>query len=161
MTVPPLTVTNLTDARELKAVGLPPNLPLVHKTFSLEYSERWFLLQRAYANFLMAINEYSDGARAGSSGKWQLVKRRIDALRGAMQECDGLIGRLNGGDPKSPVYNSDQDRDEASIMAKFLVDRAMPFVAFWEKAIETVDGGTPLTINWADIPIWIDRKVSL
>lgn len=150
MTTPP-TVTTLADARELKAAGLPPNIPLEHREFSREYTKHWFGLHRAQSNFVTAVKEYSDGARAGSPGKWQLLKRRLASLCKAMQDCDAFIGKVSGGSIESPAI-------EAQIMAGFLVDRAMPFAAFWEEAVAAVDGGTPLTINFDDIPPWIDAE---
>jgi hypothetical protein len=151
MTKPkPPTITNLNDARELKSVGLPPNLPLVRKEFSREYSEHWIDLMNAHAKFMIAVREFSDGARIGSPGKWRLVKRRLDSLHKAMERCDNFIGKL------SSNIKSEQDRHECALLSFFIADRALPFVEFWDEAIEVVDAGTPLTIKPGDVPIWND-----
>jgi hypothetical protein len=36
--------------------------------------------------------------------------------------------------------------------------RAIPFVEYWQNAIEAVDAGTPLTIRPGDIPKWTDDE---
>jgi len=135
-------ITKLEDARALKRVNLPLNLPVEHRTFSAGYSEHWLDLMNAHGSFMSAVIEYADGPRAGSPGKWRLVGRRLDALRKGMLECDAFIAKL--------------DKIEGQMLAWFLLERAMPFVAYWESAIEAVNGGTPLTIKPGDIPVWVD-----
>jgi hypothetical protein len=156
MTKPPA-VTSLNDARELKAAGLPVNIPLEHRTFGLEYSEHWFSLLRAKTNFAIAVRIYSDGPRAGSAGQWKSVKRRFGGIIKAVNDCGAFVVKL-GGDTDPPTYRSDHDRGECLAMASFLAERALPFAEFWKCAIDAVDDGTPLTIRPGDIPKWIDDE---
>jgi hypothetical protein len=72
-----MSIAQLNDARALKRANLPLNLPLEHREFSRVYSEHWFDLTGAHAEFMAAVGEYCDGARAGSLGKWRLLKRHM------------------------------------------------------------------------------------
>jgi hypothetical protein len=152
------TPTNLDDARELKSVGLPVNLPLEHREFSAEYSEHWLALLKAKTDFVIAVRRYSDGGpRAATARQWKLLKRRFASLTKAMQDCDAFVSKL-GGNTNPPVYKSEHDRGECLVMAYFLTERAMPFAEFWQSAFDAVDAGTPLTIRPGDIPKWIDEE---
>jgi hypothetical protein len=156
MTKPP-EITDLDDARFLKRAGLPLDLPLTHREFSREYSEHWLGLMNAHSRFTIAVLEYSEGARSGSSGKWKLVKRRFGDVRKAMRDCDAFVSKLSG-NVMPPVFESEQDEHECSLLSYFLADRAMPFVEYWQSAIAAVDGGTSLTIEPRDMPKWIDEE---
>jgi hypothetical protein len=106
MTKPP-TITDLDDARFLKRAGLPLDMPLKHREFSHEFTEHWFALMNAHTHFMIAVLEFSDGARSGSPRKWRLVKRRLGELRKAMQNINTLIGVLMG-NVLPPVFESEQ-----------------------------------------------------
>lgn len=147
--------TELGDARELKRVGFPLNTPLEHRTFSQKYSEHWFCLMTAQAKFVVAVRKFSDGPRAGNAGQWKSLKRRFDGVINALRDCDEFIGKLSG-NVTPPVFKSEQDGQECRILSDFLLDRATPYVKFWQSVIEAVDGGMPLTIEPGDIPKWLD-----
>ena len=61
-------ITQLEDARQLKRMHLPLNLPITHRTFSADCARHWFDLMDAHGKFVAAVLEYLDGARAGSPG---------------------------------------------------------------------------------------------
>jgi hypothetical protein len=151
----PPAVTQLDDARVLKKLGAPLNKPVVHREFRPEYTERWIELQNAYTRFMSALVEFVDGPRAGSARKWRHLVRRLDGMHTAMTECDALVGKLSG-NVTPPVFETDQDRGECLAMSFFLTERAMPFVDFWDDALDAVDAGTELMIRPEDIPPWLD-----
>jgi hypothetical protein len=153
-------ITRLEDARVLRKIGAPLNMPIEERTFSPDYSNHWTDLTNAYAKFMIAVHEYSDGPRAGSPGKWRSVRRRLVALRKEMLNCDAFIGKLGGivTPGTKPVFKSEQDAAECQVLLLFLTGRAMPFVEYWEGAIDAVDAGTALTIKPGDIPLWFDKR---
>jgi hypothetical protein len=77
-----------------------------------------------------------------------------------MRNCDAFVGKLSGtkkpGDV--PVFKSEQDGHECLLLSRFLTERAIPFVEFWEGAIDAVDAGATLTIEPGDIPLWMDGE---
>jgi hypothetical protein len=152
-------VTQLDDARVLKKLGAPLTMAIERREFSQEYSERWFALMNAHTRFMIAVREYSDGPRAGSPGKWRLVRRRLVAVRKEMFNCDAFVGRLMSGivtPGTEPVFESEQEQREYFVLSHFITERAMPFLAYWEDSIDTVSAGTGLMIRPGDIPAWLD-----
>jgi len=61
-----------------------------------------------------------------------------------MQRCDALVGKLTGA--------------EGALLAFFLTQRAMPFVEYWQSAIDAADNGATLTIRSGDVPKWTDDE---
>jgi hypothetical protein len=138
-----MSITRLEDARTLKQMHMPLNMPVEERTFSPGYSKHWADLMNAHGAFVIALNEYVDGARAVSPGKWRLVKRRLMALDRAAVRCAEFAG-------------SQQDEPERALMAFFLQGRAAPFIQYWAEAIDAVDDGASLTIRPGDVPKWFD-----
>jgi hypothetical protein len=95
----------------------------------------------AHESFISAVLEYADGPRARSRGKWRLVRRRLGALRDEVRKCEAFVEEPG-------------DEAELQVLAWFLTQRGVPFVTYWEATIETVAGGTLLTINLGDMPPW-------
>ena len=112
-------ITRLEDARKLKQMGLPVDTPVENRTFSLDYSNHWVALMNAHGEFLSAVLEYIDGARAGSPGKWRLVGRRLKALDETARRCVEFVGRL-GGNALPPVFKTEQDEHEHALLGYFL-----------------------------------------
>jgi hypothetical protein len=146
-------ITDIEDARALKAMNLPLDLPVDHRTFSPEYTRHWFGLMDAHGRFVQAVSEFSVGARAGSRGKLKLVRRRLTALDAAACECLAFIKKL-GGEPL--VFKSNQDEQESAMLWSFLNERAVPFIQYWGEIINAVDAGAELRIDLGDIPPWIE-----
>jgi hypothetical protein len=146
--------TKLDDARELKRAGLPLNTPLEHRTFSQEYSEHWFRLLITLREFMVAAGKFCDGPR-GNAGRWNSLKRRFGGFRNALRDCDESIGKLSG-NVTPPAFKSEQDEQECRILSDFLLNRATPYVTFWQNVTETVDGGVSQRIEPGDIPKWLD-----
>ena len=42
------------------------------------------------------------------------------------------------------------------LLAWFITERAIPFIGFWEDAIDEVETGGRLTIALGDVPRWVD-----
>jgi hypothetical protein len=148
-------ITNIEDARALKAENLPLDLPVEHRTFSPEYTRHWVRLMDAHGSFVRAINDYVAGPRAGSLGKWKLVRRRLTALDNTRGECLAFLSKL-GGDVEPLVFKSEQDGHEHDVLRLFLSERAAPFIQYWGGVIDAVDAGVELQIEPGDIPPWID-----
>jgi hypothetical protein len=145
-------ITKLDDARELKRAGLPVGMPIVRKEFSREYSEHWIPLMNAYTHFMIAMRKHSESPNPTIS-KWRKVKRALGLIGKEMDKCDAFVWqRFNS------VEASEQDRFECQMMAGFLVDRALPFVAYWRSVVDSVDAGTELVIRPGDIPKWVDGE---
>jgi hypothetical protein len=142
-------VTDIDDARILKKMNAPLNLPIERRTFSEAYTKHWMALLDAHSKFMSAVGEYADGPRAGSLGKWRLMKRRLARIYYEMQDCYAFVGEPNDGE-------SEQDAHESALLSLFLTDRAMPFVGYWQAVIEAVEAGGTLTFNPGDIPLWTD-----
>lgn len=153
-------ITRLEDARALKKMGMSVHMPVKTHFFSEEYSRHWINLQNAHTKFMIAVNEYSDSPRAGSLGKWRLIERRLAILGNELLRCDAFICELLGGEAMSKVHlrtASEQDQEEAQFLAHFLTERAMPFVEFWQHALDNVvDDGDTVIIEPSDIPPWLD-----
>ena len=109
----------------------------------------------AQAKFLVAARKHSDGPRTGTpvSESWSSDGSTVS--ENALRDCDEFIGELSG-NVTPPVFKSEQDGQECRILSDFLLDRATPYVKFWQSVIEAVDGGMPLTIEPGDIPKWLD-----
>jgi hypothetical protein len=148
-------ITDIEDARFLKAANLPLNLRIKQRTFSLKYSRRWVDLMKAHTAFVRAVNKYTAGARAGSPGKWKLMRRRLTALDQAAVECIDFVDKL-GGNVQPPVFKSEQDGHEYMVLASFITERALPFIQFWADAVDAVEAGTAMRIDLGDIPPWIE-----
>jgi hypothetical protein len=145
-----MVITKIEDARSLKTMKLPLNLPIEDRTFSEEYSKNWFALYGAYEQFIVAVHDHAVGPRAGSFGKFRLLQRRFVALHKQMRRCDDFCGKL-------AMSTSEQDQHEAQILAYFLIERATPFYEFWADIITTLEDGGEVAINPSDIPRWIDE----
>jgi hypothetical protein len=87
-----------------------------------------------------------------------LLKRRFAALVKAAKRCVAFLDERGGG-VLPPVFKSKHDEGEYALMSFFLNERAAPFLQFWEKAIDTVEAGTELTIRPGDIPMWFDEPI--
>jgi hypothetical protein len=148
-------IIKLEHARALKAMHLPLNTPVEEGKFSLEYSEHWFDLMDAHGAFVSAVDEYTAGPRAGTRGKWRLMRRRLAALDAVAIECLAFVRKL-GGNAKPLVFKSEQDEQEGGLLRFFLRERVAPFIQYWVEAINAVDAGAELRIESGDIPPWLD-----
>jgi hypothetical protein len=150
-------ITKIDDARHLKRAGLPLNLPVTHREFSRKYTEHWLGLMNAHDHFMNAVHQYSDDIHAGSAVQWRLVKRRLDGMFKGMRQCEAFMHKL-GGRVMPRLFKSEQDVHEYLILSAFLAERARPFTEYWQRAIDAVDNGTPLTIRMGDIQKWVDLE---
>ncbi|WP_407192821.1 hypothetical protein [Bradyrhizobium sp. STM 3566] len=146
-------VTKLEHARALKQMKIPLNTPVEQRTFSAEYTRNWVHLMAAHREFTQAVTQYTTGTRAGSPGKWKLMRCKLIALDRAFSRCGVLLGKL-GGDVLPPEFRTEQDEHEHAILGHFLTEHAAPFIQFWKDGIDAVDAGASLTIKPSDIPPW-------
>jgi hypothetical protein len=147
-------LTKLEHARAFKQMKMPLNTPVEQRIFSAEYTRHWCRLMDAHDEFMQAVNEYTTGARAGSPGRWKLIRRRLVALDQAFRQCVAFLGKL-GDDVLPSEFKNDQDEQEHAILSHFLTEHAAPFIKFWGDAIDAVDAGASLEIKPGDIPTWL------
>jgi hypothetical protein len=154
-------ITRLEHARILKQLNIPLNTPAEDRTFSQKYTEHWVALMNAHTEFMLAMCECFDGAQAQSPGKWRVVRRRLVALGRAAGRCVDFVAVLGGNVPVGvePVFASEQDEQEYLLLAWFIAERAIPFIRFWEDAIDEVAAGGSLTIAPGDVPRWTDETL--
>jgi|SRR5215472_14149288 len=144
-----MSITRLEDARALKQIGAPLNTPIEERTFTTECSKHWFRVMKAHADFMVAVRS---GKRAGTIGKWRALGSKLSNMRLAGAELCG------NPPPAPPNFKTEQDEQEAAILQHFLVNRAVPFIEYWEGAIAAVEAGAELTIGPADMPRWLDSS---
>lgn len=114
-------ITKLEHARAFKQMKMQLNTPVEQRTFSAEYSRRWFRLMAAHDEFLQAD---VTGTRAGSPGKWKLIRCKLLALDQAFSQCVALLGKLGGG-VLPPEFKTEQDAHEHAFLGYFLTERAV------------------------------------
>jgi hypothetical protein len=148
-------ITNLQDTKVMKRMGLPLNTPIEQRYFSRAYTKHWLQLVNAHRKFMVAICKLSkDGPEAATVRKWNLVRRRLREISEAIHSADIFIGKL-GGNVNPPFFKRDQDEQEQHFLASLLIQRAIPFVEFWQEAIVMiVDEGTALEFGLDDLPLW-------
>jgi hypothetical protein len=137
------------DAKAMKRMSA--DTPVVHREFSLAFEKCWDGLVYAQLRFLNAVFGHPAYRQNASDRKRRQVGRRVDDITKAIRCCDALVGKLSG------ANRSNQDRHERDILASFLIQRAIPFVEFWQEAIAAVDDGASLQIKPRDIPTWFDE----
>jgi hypothetical protein len=144
-------ITRLRDAKALKEIGVPCNTPVSHHKFSLKFSRHWGSLVVAQVRFLNTVFKYAAEGQNASVRRRRQVGSRLDDITKAIRRCDAfVVGGAN---------RSDQDEYENGILA-LLIQRAVPFVEFWQETIEAIANGTSSEIKWRDIPVWFDEIMS-
>ena len=137
-------ITSLRDAKARKKPG-------AHREFSHEFHKHWDRLVYAQVGLLNAIFQYAAVGTNASIRKRRKVGHRIDDLTYAICRSDAFAARF------ADASGSEQRKYEQGILASFLIQRAVPFVEFWQEAIEALDRGVSLEIKPRDIPIWFDE----
>jgi hypothetical protein len=142
-------VMDIADARFFKSVGLPLDKPIERKFFSEEYSRHWAGLMVAQIEMEDALSRCSG---ATTPIGWRKFKGRLRALQTEVLSCATFARRL------WDDAATDDAREECTIMAHFLMERAVPYVTWWEKWVlaveQTGEGGVPVE----EIPPWIDSE---
>jgi hypothetical protein len=145
-------ITRLQDAKALKEIGAPCNTPVAHHKFKVKLDRYWDSLVGAQLRFLSAVFRYAAEGQNASVRRRRQVENRLDDITNAIRRCDTfVVGDAN---------RSDQDEHEKGILALFLIQRAVPFVEFWQETIEVIANGTSSEIKWRDIPVWFDEIMS-
>ena len=111
------------------------------RTFSDEYSRHWMALMAAQQDFMRAMHRHI--AEDPTPRHFRNAKRAFKMLSRAMQRCDAYIEKTT-------------DDIEGQILAHFLTERAMPFMAFWQRLIDTAESGREVRFKASDIPPWTD-----
>jgi hypothetical protein len=135
-------ITNLEDTL---------NMPVIHREFSRAFDRHWDGLAYAQIKFLISVFGYAADGQDASVRKRGQVGRRLDDITKAIRRSGAFT------DKAGDANRSDQDRYEQDILASFLIQRAVPFVEFWQEAIEALDDGVSLGIKPSDIPVWFDE----
>ena len=132
-------IINIHDAKAFKRMGMPLNTPVETRYFSEAYSRQWFGLDKVRDAFMFALYDYD-----GETVKWKRIKKRFDGLIKAVNRCNACIGKL-------------EDPNEQMILHAILEQRAVPFLQYWEDALDAIDNGATLTITPADWPRWTEE----
>jgi hypothetical protein len=144
--------TRLQDAKALKKMGAALNTPVAHDAFSLKFSRHWRSLVDAQIRFLNTVFKYAAEGQNASVRRRRQVVSRLDDITKAIRGCEAfVVGGAN---------RSDQDEHEKGILARFLIERAVPFVEFWQETIEAIANGTSSDVKWRDITVWFDEIMS-
>ena len=142
-------VTNLQDA---KMMNTELKTPIVHWDFSRKFSKHWAGLVYAQLRLLNAVFEYDEVRQKACARKRRKVGHRLDDIAKTIRGSEVFAGK------RGDANQFDQDRNEQDILAHFLKGRAVPFVEFWQQAVEALDHGFSLDIERAEIPIWFDER---
>jgi hypothetical protein len=141
-------VTHPQDTHTEDPIGAPLNAPVVRWDFSRNFTRHWDGLVYAQVRLLNAVYDYAAVRQKACVRKRRTVGHRLDDIRRSVRWSEAFARSLD------KASRSDQDRCEREILARFLKKRAVPFVEFWQEAIEALDHGISLEIKPADIPIW-------
>jgi hypothetical protein len=147
-----LKVTRSRDAKALNEMGAPLNTPVVHHKFGLKLSKLCDALVIAQLRFLRAAFKYVPEGQNASARKRRLVESRLDDVTKVIRRCDSFISKVGG------ANRSEQDENEKGILALFLIERAVPFVEFWQETIKAIAQGASPEIKWRDIPVWFPEN---
>jgi hypothetical protein len=141
-----------TTRKALNEMGTPLNTLVVHHKFCLKLSKLCDALVIAQLRFLRAAFKYVPEGQNASVRKRRLVESRLDDITKVIRRCDSFIGKVGG------ANRSDQDEHEREIVARFLIQRAVPFVEFCQETIEVIAQGVSPKIKWRDIPVWFPEN---
>jgi hypothetical protein len=137
-----MNITNIENAKALKRMGLPLNTPVVEeRTFSADYSRRWFALMKAHDDFCGALGNYVE---APSFPMWKRLRKSLNGIAREVKRADIAVGKL-------------KDPNEQVILALFLRERAVPFGEYWTDALDAVEDGAALKITEANLR-WIENE---
>jgi hypothetical protein len=117
-------VTNISDAKALKQLGAPLNMSVEQRTFSLEYSKRWFEMLKRNRRLLVRLIEYQNDASA---------KRQRRVVRAAEE----LIKAIEYFRVTPPVGQ------ESQIIESFLQVNVARFTANWA----AMESGQPMQLS--------------
>jgi hypothetical protein len=145
-----LKVTRSRDAKALNEMCASLNTAVVHDKFGLKLSELCDALVIAQLRFLRAAFKYVQEGQNASVRKRRLVGSRLNEIAKVIHRCDAFVGK--------PANRSDQDEHERDIVVRFLIQRAIPFVEFWQETIEAIAQGASPEIKWRDIPVWFPEN---
>jgi len=133
-------ITDIQDARAMKRMGAPLNTPVEHREFDLAISKHWINLKNAENGFDHALVEYAKGPRAGSVGKFNLMKRRNEALYKVAADAHKFAEHYE----KDPI----QQRIIFELIA-----RALYVVEWWREAFAAAEAGDDgVNIDLRDAP---------
>jgi hypothetical protein len=127
-------VTNIEQARELKAAGLPPNLPVITKHWSRRTSELMFKVDKAQTGFLKRVVAYSE---SGSDGE------KYDALVRAWNKLSVAAENLH--------FWSEElgktDKNEAGALRGVIEQNLVPMLDSFDAIFDQLENGEAVTFQ--------------
>jgi len=144
--------TRSRNAKALNEMDASLNTAVVQAKFGLKLSKLCDALVIAQLRFLRAAFKYVPERQNASVRKRRLVESRLDDITKVIRRCDSFIIKVGG------ANRSKQDEHERDIVARFLIQRAIPFVEFWQETIEAIAQGASPEIKWRDIPVWFPEN---
>jgi hypothetical protein len=107
---------------------------------------------------MIALRQYCEASPAESrSKKWQLVRRRLNALDKAAGRCVEFLGGLRS-NVLPPALKPEQDESGHDLLEFLVRERAAAFIKYWRDVLDAVEAGNALRIEWSDIPPWFDDE---
>ena len=130
-------VTSIQDARIFKQHGWPLNTTVEQRTFSREYSRRWFAMVNANVDWVTALLDYSN---AISKRNWKRVGRAFEAF-------DRAVGRF------ADYHGETTDDGERVIIAAVGQQTLQPIVDYWDTICQALNDGEAIEIKARDLLI--------
>jgi hypothetical protein len=124
-------ITKLEHARHLKRAGLPLTTSLEQRTFSHEYSRRWFAMLNANADSVALLIEYSRG----------------DCSRQAWRKTERSLKKFVAAAYRFAAYSKIADEGERAVIAAFLERRLGPVFDRWQTVCASLDAGAPIDVD--------------
>jgi hypothetical protein len=124
-------ITKLEHARHLKRAGLPLTTSLEQRTFSREYSRRWFAMLNANADSVALLIEYSQG----------------DCSRQAWRKTERSLKKFVAAAYRFAAYSKIADEGERAVIAAFLEQKLGPVFDRWQTICASLDAGEPVEVD--------------
>jgi hypothetical protein len=124
-------LVNIEDAKVLKRMGLPLNMPVQHRQFAREGTKHYTALWSDLTAFCNAMYDYRDNSTEKNFKGW---KRVLGKMRRRAKELLAHADRL-------------EDRHEAACLHAFIERKVAPFYDGWCEVFEALESGEPVTIR--------------
>ncbi len=122
-------VIRIEDAREMRELGMPLNMPVVDAEFSETAKKLLVEANNAKSKFYGAFVDYCKAP----------TKRRFNRMRKAMDKISGISNQ-------AAEFTSPQE-GEAAALQVLLTEKMVQFVAYWQQTLASVEAGEGTTVT--------------
>jgi hypothetical protein len=133
-------ITKIDNARALKAMGMPLNLPVEERTFAPKGTKLWVAVVKAGREFLGQTFKYGKDPSPRHYKAWQLAFRRLQRSAVAL---DGYITKLAA-----------TNEMEAIGLAAFL-EPVAPFIEEYAEIFDALENGHEIELKLT-VPSWME-----